>query len=231
MQKVPLTERVLSRMPDLPVEVVDPENFPHGELGGKQSLYLKEYKGKFLRFCPGTRYYHCCGYRIIHIGEGCPMACSYCILQAYFQDNVLKVWANQNDLFDELGKAFSADISTRYRVGTGEFTDSLALEAVTGYSRDLVEFLGDYPNVCWSLNPRSSIFHGWTWSSELTDCFRLGPSMLLLLMSMRSLVSQLSKSVLKPPAPVQRPDSGSACILIPLSVLTAGVKAMLKSSI
>jgi len=154
MQDVPLTGRVLSRMPDLPVEIVDPDNFPHGELGGKQSLYLKEYKGKFLRFCPGTRYYHCCGYRIIHIGEGCPMACSYCILQAYFQDNVLKVWANQNDLFDELGKAFSADISTRYRVGTGEFTDSLALEAVTGYSRDLVEFLGDYSNVCLELKSK-----------------------------------------------------------------------------
>lgn len=154
MVKAPLTERVTGRLPDLPVEIIDPENFPHEALGEGQSLYLKEYKGKFLRFCPGTSYYHCCGYRIIHIGENCPMACSYCILQAYFQDKVLKVWANQEDLFDELGKSFSADPEARFRVGTGEFTDSLALEAVTGYSRDLVRFLGDYPNVCLELKSK-----------------------------------------------------------------------------
>ena len=114
------------------------------------TLYLKNYKGRFLRFCPGTSQYRCCGYRIIHIGENCPLRCSYCILQAYFQDNVLKVWANQNDLWSELEYSF-AGTDKRFRVGTGEFTDSLVLEALTGYSRDLVDFLGGYPNVCLEL--------------------------------------------------------------------------------
>lgn len=122
--------------------------------GDQQALYLKEYKGKFLRFCPGTRAYHCCGYRIIHIGENCPMDCSYCILQAYFQDKILKIWANQDDLFAELARSFEAERSTRYRVGTGEFTDSLALEHLTGYSHDLVGFLNDFDNVVLELKSK-----------------------------------------------------------------------------
>jgi spore photoproduct lyase len=82
------------------------------------------------------------------------MACSYCILQAYFQDRMLKIWANQDALFKELGDAFGADPTTRYRVGTGEFTDSLALEHLTGYSHDLVKFINTYDNVVLELKSK-----------------------------------------------------------------------------
>jgi spore photoproduct lyase len=160
MQDSPLAQRVRHRLAgtthgDIPWTVVPPDServtFSDGDA---QALYLKEYKGRFLRFCPGTRAYHCCAYRIIHIGENCPMACSYCILQAYFQDRVLKIWANQDDLFSQLDEGFSADPAARFRVGTGEFTDSLALEHLTGYSRDLISFLGDHPNVVLELKSK-----------------------------------------------------------------------------
>lgn len=150
----PIADRVRRKLSGLPWYEVGPDSGPVRPKGRGQALYLKEYKGRFLRNCPGTRRYHCCGYLIIHIGENCPMRCSYCILQAYFQDRVLKVWANQEPLFDELGRAFGADPSRRFRVGTGEFTDSLALEDLTGYARDLVEFLNDYPNVCLELKSK-----------------------------------------------------------------------------
>jgi spore photoproduct lyase len=117
-------------------------------------LYCKDYRGRFLRWCPGTSRYRCCGYRIVHIGESCPLSCSYCILQAYFQDRLLKVWANEEDLFRELAAHFSRRPGERFRVGTGEFTDSLALEAVTGYSSDLVGFLARFPNVCLELKTK-----------------------------------------------------------------------------
>jgi spore photoproduct lyase len=159
VMKTPLFERVRSRLPGLSWQVLEEDEKFGSETGPcpgdkGDSLYLKHYKGRFLRFCPGTREYRCCGYRIIHIGENCPLACSYCILQAYFQDRVLKVWANQEDLFRELGTAFGADPAKRFRVGTGEFTDSLVLECLTGYSRDLVGFLGEYPNVCLELKSK-----------------------------------------------------------------------------
>ncbi len=142
----PLYDRLRQRLPDLPWFEGPPQKDQVDAYGG-HALYLKHYKGAFLRFCPGTRVYNCCGYRILHIGENCPVGCSYCILQAYFQDRVLKIWANQEDLFKELDAAFSVNPALRYRVGTGEFTDSLALEQLTGYSADLVGFLTDYPNV------------------------------------------------------------------------------------
>ena len=174
MQDSPLARRVRERLAgttqaDIPWTVV-PEDQDRIEFdrGSEQALYLKEYKGKFLRFCPGTRAYHCCGYRIIHIGENCPMACSYCILQAYFQDRILKIWANQEDLFRELAAGFGTDRSTRFRVGTGEFTDSLALEHLTGYSHDLVGFLRDYDNVVLELKSKV-VDLSWMDATDRTD--------------------------------------------------------------
>lgn len=150
----PLTRRVRERLSHLPWAVL-PEGQPMAlGLDREDILYLKHYKGRFLRFCPGTSHYRCCGYQIIHIGENCPLRCSYCILQAYFQDRVLKVWANQEDLWAELDRAFTAEPGRRYRVGTGEFTDSLVLEPLTGYSRDLAGFLPAYPQVCLELKSK-----------------------------------------------------------------------------
>jgi len=174
MQDSPIARRVRDRLmgtthENIPWTVIPPDSdrveFDEGDA---QALYLKEYKGKFLRFCPGTRAYHCCGYRIIHIGENCPMTCSYCILQAYFQDRILKIWANQDALFKELGNGFGADPNTRYRVGTGEFTDSLALEHLTGYSRDLVGFLNDYDNVVLELKSKA-VDLSWMQAAKRTD--------------------------------------------------------------
>jgi spore photoproduct lyase len=67
---------------------------------------------------------------------------------------LLKVWANQDALFSELGNTFGADSDLRFRVGTGEFTDSLCLEPLTAYSADLIRFLGKYPNVVLELKSK-----------------------------------------------------------------------------
>ncbi|WP_051261036.1 SPL family radical SAM protein [Desulfovibrio inopinatus] len=146
----PMTRRVRERLAHLPFSVMTPDTStmfdPETDHTG-HTVYLKHYKGRFLRPCPATRKYRCCAYQIIHFGENCPVTCTYCILKAYFRDNVLKIFANQDDLFGQIGEAFSHDPNRRFRVGTGEFTDSLALEAITSFSRDLVSFLHDFPNV------------------------------------------------------------------------------------
>jgi spore photoproduct lyase len=150
VQASSLAERVRRKLAHLPWAVRGGD-----DPGNEESvLYLKEYKGRFLRPCPGTSQYRCCGYQIIHIGENCPLNCTYCILQAYFQDRVLKVWANLDDLFRELETSFGAKRERRFRVGTGEFTDSLVLEQLTGLTGELVEFLGDFDNVCLELKSK-----------------------------------------------------------------------------
>jgi spore photoproduct lyase len=95
---------------------------------GKRTLHLTVNRGAFLKACPGTRAYTCCGYQILHAASFCPMDCSYCILQAYFHPPVLQLFLNQQELFQELSD-FLARPGMR-RVGTGEFTDSLVWESL-----------------------------------------------------------------------------------------------------
>jgi len=103
---------------------------------GKTALILTRNQGAFIRPCPGTRRYTCCGYRILHVGTYCTMDCSYCILQTYFHPPVLQFFVNHGDLFQELSQAFASP-SIR-RLGTGEFTDSLIWDSWTGLSQRLV---------------------------------------------------------------------------------------------
>jgi spore photoproduct lyase len=152
VKDAPLTQRVGRRLGHVPWTVLAQDE-PLPQSSGRV-LYLKHYKGAFWRWCPGTRCYRCCGYRIIHIGENCPLNCSYCILKSYFQDDVLKVWANQDDLFAELDREVKGNPQSYFRAGTGEFTDSLALEAITGYSRDLISYVNDCPNLCLELKTK-----------------------------------------------------------------------------
>jgi spore photoproduct lyase len=107
---------------------------------GKQVLYLTCNKGAFLKPCPGTGHYTCCGYRILHIGSFCSMDCSYCILQAYFHPPVLQYFVNHADMVQELDRAFGRP--GVQRIGTGEFTDSLIWEPWTDLSRRLVPHFG-----------------------------------------------------------------------------------------
>ena len=103
---------------------------------GKQVLFLTRNKGAFIRPCPGTSHYTCCGYIILHIGTFCIMDCSYCILQSYFHPPVLQYFVNHDDMQAELDILFQK--KTIRRVGTGEFTDSMIWEKWTNLSELLV---------------------------------------------------------------------------------------------
>ena len=146
-----LTREVLSRTKGLSIKIIPsykdyPFPFkPWPELltWGKKRLFILHYAGRFFRPCPGTTAYICCGYRIFHFGEGCPLDCSYCILQAYLNRPGLKLWANLlEDGFPELREALASarSFGRILRIGTGEFADSLALEPYCGVAERLVRF-------------------------------------------------------------------------------------------
>ena len=113
---------------------------------GKTLLFLTENKGPFLKDCPGTSHYTCCNYRILHIGNYCSMDCSYCILQAYFHPPVLQYFMNQDKLFRELEELYAS--KKLYRIGTGEFTDSLIWESMSNLTGRLVKsFAGQQTSI------------------------------------------------------------------------------------
>ncbi len=107
----------------------------------KEILFLTRNRGAFIRECPGTSHYTCCGYKILHIGTFCVMDCSYCILQSYFHPPVLQYFVNHGEMKSELKRMFAEKKISR--IGTGEFTDSMIWEIWTDLSGFLVpEFAG-----------------------------------------------------------------------------------------
>jgi len=141
----PLVKRIKSRV-DMPIEIVDriERLFAHLALAndpiqtGKTLLFLNRNKGRFIKNCPGTQFYNCCGYQILHIGNFCSMDCAYCILQAYFNPPVCQLFVNHDDLFAELEAQKSKPGIAR--VGTGEFTDSFIWEQWSDLNTCLVQW-------------------------------------------------------------------------------------------
>ncbi len=148
-----MTRRVLARLPDLPVEVI-----PHRDAlkareetraawtaAAKSTLLLAVQKGPFWRPCPGTRDYICCGYQVLQVGLNCPLDCTYCVLQGYLNIPAITLFVNVDDLLAELDRNLAADPGKVWRLGTGEFGDSLALDDLTGLNARLIPFFARQP--------------------------------------------------------------------------------------
>ncbi len=103
----------------------------------KSILYITRNKGAVIKKCPGTSHYTCCDYTILHTGTFCTMDCSYCILQAYFHPPVLQYFAGFETLAKELDHTFFQN--QIFRIGTGEYTDSLIWEKISLGPRFLIE--------------------------------------------------------------------------------------------
>jgi len=125
---------------------------------GKTVLFLTRNQGAFIKRCPGTRRYNCCGYHILHIGTFCTMDCAYCILQAYFHPPILQYFINRRDMWMELQSLFQ-DKRIR-RVGTGEFTDSLIWEQWTDLSARLVSTFARQASAVLELKTKTTAVSG-----------------------------------------------------------------------
>jgi spore photoproduct lyase len=149
----PLTGKILAKLPQAEVcrggvltermSLLNLEPDPISK--GKRILRLMKHKGTFIKPCPGTPEYVCCGLQILHIGQGCPMDCRYCALQGYFNRPVLEAFVNVDDLFRDLERSLTTN-RRFHRVCTGEFTDSLALDPLTELAPLLVDFFSRHAN-------------------------------------------------------------------------------------
>lgn len=123
----------------------------------KKILLLSRNKGSFLKACPGTKEYTCCGYLILHIGSYCTMDCSYCILQSYFHPPVLQYFMNRDDLMKELDKVLSEPKIRR--IGTGEFTDSLIWEKWSDLTPQLIRRFAGQRHAILELKTKTTAVH------------------------------------------------------------------------
>jgi len=168
-EESPIFRNLRRALPRVPFTfVTDPQTpasalFASGNsLGeGKRRLFLTRHKGDFLKKCPGSEGQVCCNYFVINFASNCPMECSYCYLQEYLANNpVLKVFSNVADLLDEADQLLSKHRGFFFRIGTGEITDSLALDPYIGFCAEIVPFFAEQPNVLLELKTKSDRVEG-----------------------------------------------------------------------
>jgi spore photoproduct lyase len=144
----------------------------------KDAVRLVAYQGELLKPCPGTHRYLCCGYQVLSIGTNCPLDCAYCVLQAYFNQPYLRVFVNIEERIQEVGLLIDSHPHKVFRIGTGEFTDSLALDPIVEWSKVLIPFIQKHRNAVLefktkttrvktllSVHPRDRIIVSWSLNS------------------------------------------------------------------
>ncbi|MEW6456596.1 MAG: spore photoproduct lyase family protein [Acidobacteriota bacterium] len=122
---------------------------------GKRFILLTEKKGGFLKPCPGTSEYLCCDYYVLNISENCVIDCTYCILQEYLMNPFITLFANWEDSFNEINGFLSEKKNDLIRLGTGELSDSLAIEDIFPVSEKILEFLKNRKNVIFEFKTKS----------------------------------------------------------------------------
>ncbi len=122
-------------------------------LKAKKTLYVTQNKGAVIKECPGTSFYTCCDYTILYTGTFCTMDCSYCILQAYFHPPVLQYFAGLEKITHILEKTFKQN--KIFRIGTGEYTDSLIWEKVSLQPKFLIESFAKQNNCLLELKTKT----------------------------------------------------------------------------
>jgi spore photoproduct lyase len=151
-----LVRRILDCYTEVPVEWVERVADEQSALADGQTLEVTRFRGRFVKACPGTRSYLCCGYQILNLGTQCSLGCTYCILQAYLAGRNLRLFANLGDMWLELMEHLRSSPRNVHRLGTGEFMDSLLLDPVTHLSRELVPVFAGQPRAVLELKTKTA---------------------------------------------------------------------------
>ena len=214
VEEYPLAQEVLSRLPDIPrqkfqdismltQQMKSSQYDVFGE--GKKRLALSRFKGSFLKKCPGiSPGMVCCNYYVVNLAKNCIYDCSYCFLQDFLGNNPMQVaYVNVEDLLVELEEVFTQYPDRNFRVGTGELTDSLALDAIVPYTAYLLPFFNQQSNAVLELKTKSDQIANLLDHSDPTNIivsWSLNP---------QTVIDQEEKGV---PSLAQRLEAAKACL-------------------
>ncbi|HEY3275659.1 MAG TPA: hypothetical protein VGJ94_03490 [Syntrophorhabdaceae bacterium] len=108
-----------------------------------QEVNFVETKGRIVRDCPGTKNHVCCGYKTIDLIEGCVLSCSYCILKYYMNTAGISVHGDIPYILSQIEEEIEGELDHVLRFGTGELSDSLALDRRFRLNGPLMEYFGE----------------------------------------------------------------------------------------
>lgn len=153
-----LSQRLQSMYPESDIALVSkpPYEKPKGKLSpeefvqSKKQIYVAPFQGQFFKRCPGAKKgLSCCNYYVLNLGLQCAMDCSYCYLQSFINTPYSLIYSNIDQALLELDELYEDHRDQKVRVGTGEVIDSLSMDPVTLYSKDLIRCFQNKPN--WTL--------------------------------------------------------------------------------
>ena len=161
-----LTREICDRFSDVPQLILNPETDHKKTLRldpgrnpltqGKKTLHLKYFQGHAFKSCPGySEDSLCCNYFTLDLVENCPFECTYCILQAFLNKPMITVHANLEEILENLKNRISNRNGQLFRVGTGEHSDSLALDPFLRISPPLIRFFSHLSNAVLELKTKS----------------------------------------------------------------------------
>lgn len=156
----PETQVIKERLSSVPYDVVDDVRIlkhPLDPATAKRQLVLTLNKGISFKQCQGMcEGVVCCGYHTIDIASGCPCDCSYCILQHYISNNPMTtIYVNIEEILGNVKKYLLENPKKEIRIGTGELSDSLAFDDITGYSKIIVNFFATMPNAIFEFKTKT----------------------------------------------------------------------------
>jgi spore photoproduct lyase len=156
---LPLTRRVLQALPRVPVSLIEDYRggkSPQPISAAKRLLTLAEGRGEAIKPFPKIKQAINLNDYVFNPISNCHLECTYCILQSYLFNNPgLTLFANLDFFFDGITRLIRSAPEKYFRLGTGELSDSLALDDLTGLSREWVPFFAGLPNAYLELKTKS----------------------------------------------------------------------------
>jgi len=122
-----------------------------------KNIVYKEKFDSFIRKCPGSPGRACCDYYVISPAYGCVFNCSYCFMHSYFDDfSNITIFNNQDKLLDDLSKFLEANKNKKIRLGSGEFTDSLAIPQLDTINKEIINIIKNYDNTIFEFKTKAA---------------------------------------------------------------------------
>jgi len=118
----------------------------------KKNIVITSKLNKFVHPCPATKNYRCCNYQVVDAIEGCPFDCKYCILQVYLNHEYIKIYSKTDLIRREI---IELNKRGRYRLGTGELSDSLALDNIFEFSKFYADIVNNLENIQFEFKTKS----------------------------------------------------------------------------
>jgi spore photoproduct lyase len=182
VRRLGFTEEILGRLGSVESQIVDGSEaikaLSNISWKGKV-LLLTSHKGDCLsEFTAMTRNTGRPTYSL-NLISNCHLDCSYCFLQGFLANSpIITIYTNMDEIMNNLADELER-IPRGAVIGTGQVSDSLALEDLTGLHKRLIPFFGQQDRVrlemktkCANVSPILSLKHGgqtvvsWSITSE-----------------------------------------------------------------